>query len=239
MGTRDFDEPAVDSPGPGSHDGVEFPGRVMRTAFLFPLVLLAGCDSQDTLRETPGLAPVYFTLSGTVFDSVLGTPLAGLTIHVGDSTVVTSDAGTFRTTQQAGADLLVINDRRFERVALPIELDYHHTLSLRLKGTAPYVDRCEFRHDTVMARIMDLQGRKTMDRRSLSFLTAELGRQTIQKNAYQWLWTPLDRVAWSAAVILPDTSIGTVTWRLEDLDGNIRTSSCDRSTICTECRGPQ
>ena len=211
----------------------------MRAQTLVGLILLAGCKGQDVVRENPSLPPVYFTLTGGVFDSVLNTPVAGLRISIGDSSVLTNDAGLFHTTQRAGSGQLTINDRRFERVTLPANFDHNANLTLLLKGTAPYASRCEFRGDTVTALIMDLQGRKTMDRRFRTYLTAELNQQLIQKNGYAWFWTPLDNITWSAAVLLPDTTISSVSWQLEDLDGNARTSTCQRSPVCAQCQGPQ
>lgn len=213
----------------------------MRVLTTIAAILVLGCgrDPGPDGKDPTGPAPVYYEITGAVFDSLLSVPAVGLRVVVGDSVVTTSAAGVFHVRQRAGNGLISIDDLNFEPLHLPFAFNHHATLTFLLRGEAPYAFRCQFRQDTVTALIVDLQGRKTMDRRTRTRLTAELDQQPVVKTGDKWLWTPLDNITWSVSVGLPDSLIPSVEWKLEDLDGNVRTASCDRSQICTACQGPQ
>jgi len=213
----------------------------MRIPIAIAAVLILGCRSEPGAgdKDSTGPTAVYYDLTGVIFDSVLGLPASGLRVNIGDSTATTSEAGVFHVRQKAGSGFINITDLGFEPLHLPIAFDHNATMTLFLRGSAPYAFRCQFRSDTVTALIVDLQGRKTMDRRTLTLLTTEVNQQTVVRTGDKWLWTPLDDITWSASVGLPDTSIASVQWHLEDLEGNVRTASCDRSQPCTQCQGPQ
>ncbi|HEV8123762.1 MAG TPA: hypothetical protein VGP80_05955 [Gemmatimonadales bacterium] len=213
----------------------------MRVPIAIAAVVLVGCgpDHGSGDKDPTAPAPTYYDITGVVFDSVLGLPATALRVSVGDSVTTTSDAGVFHVHQKAGNGFINITDLRFEPLHLPYAFDHSATVTLFLRGSAPYAFRCQFRQDTVTALIVDLQGRKTMDRRTRTLLTADLNQQQVVRTGDKWLWTPLDNITWSASVGLPDSTVSLVQWRLEDLEGNVRTASCDRSEPCTQCQGPQ
>ncbi len=213
----------------------------MRNLALIVAILIVGCgpDHESGGKDPTGLVPVYYSVTGAIYDSVLGVPAAGLRVFVGDSVVTTSEAGIFHVLQREGSGYIIVNDIRFEPLVLPFAFDHRATPTILLRGTAPYVFHCQFHQDSVTAFIVDLQGRKSMDRRTRTRLTTGLGQQSVVRTGDRWLWTPLDNITWSASVGLPDSTVSSVEWRLEDLEGNVRTSTCQRSPYCPDCQGPQ
>jgi hypothetical protein len=213
----------------------------MRIALPLAALLVVGCEpNPGSGRQDPtGTPDLSYLVSGTVLDSALNRPASGVRVMVGDSLVTTSDSGMFRVKQNAERGFIAINDLRFEPLKVGFAFDHPGAIPILLRGNAPYAFRCQFHGDTVSAFIVDLQGRKTMDRRIRTLLTAELNQQTVTWTGDKWLWTALDNLTWRVAIALPDSSILTVQWRLEDLDGNVRTSNCERGQFCTGCQVPQ
>lgn len=180
----------------------------------------------------------FFSITGFVLDSMLGLPLPGIRVAVGDSIAVTDQSGAFQLWQRRGASAVRINDAAYEPYTVPLGFASHSTVTVPLRGLAPYALQCHFQADTVQAVIVDLQGRKTLNRRTMTRLSAR--DNGIVRTADTWFWTPVDHLTWTAAVILPQSSIDSVEWRLEDQDGNVRMTSCVRTQgPCRTCGGTQ
>jgi hypothetical protein len=205
------------------------------------LLCCAACGDPKT-PNSPSEDPAhYLPVSGTVYDSVLGQAIPGLRVLVGDSAVLTDTFGRFSTMHRSGAFVIAVNDSRYETFTRPDRLQGNNIVVLSLRGRAPYVTSCEFGADSVMATMVDLQGRKTINRRNGSFLTAELPGDSLQNDAYSWSWRPIDDFTWRTASPV-SSSASAVEWRLEDADGNSRTTRCVRSAPpppCETCGGNQ
>jgi hypothetical protein len=204
--------------------------------------LLAGClacGSDPSSIPNPDDDARFVTVSGSVLDSVLGEPVPGIRVIVGDSLVTTDDEGRFSTRHRGGLFPLAITDHRFEPLEQIERFDSFKTFILHGRGVAPYIMGCSFGPDSVYSQILDLQGRKTINRRSGSYLTLRAGAQIIQRDAYSWVWNPVNTLTWRTAAPLT-AAADTVDWRIEDADGNARTLRCLRATSpppCDSCGG--
>lgn len=213
--------------------------RIVSAGILSLLTIGCGTGPEAARRDPASPSDVSYFISGFMVDSVLGIPPAGLKVAVGDSQVTLPANGSFRVEQHEEHGFINIDDFQFEPMQIPFAFTAPGAIRVQLRGTAPYALACEFRGGTVSAKIIDLQGRKTMDRRTRTSLSATINQQDVVLTGDRWLWTPRDNVTWGVAVTFPDTSFQHVTWRLEDLAGNVRTTSCERSVVCTQCQEPQ
>ncbi|MEO8199264.1 MAG: hypothetical protein ABI679_01975 [Gemmatimonadota bacterium] len=189
------------------------------------LLGLAGCGGAADTSSQNDLPVQTFTVTGLVRDSVLGSPLAGIRVLVGDSAVITDAAGRFTTIYRGGRTSIIVNDGLYEPYLANHDLVRNIDVILELAGQAPYVIGCGFSGDSVTATMLDLQGRKTINRRAASYLLARSGPAIIQNDAYSWHWNPIDNITWRTNVPLGGPA-DSVDWTLEDGDGNTRFTRC-------------
>jgi hypothetical protein len=176
-------------------------------------------------------------VSGTVHDSVLGDPVVGIRLFIGDSSAVTDSQGRFRTRQAPGPTDLSVRDYRYEGFASRLQL-YRDEVNVRvrLRGEAPYLLSCGFAPTLLTAEVVDLQGRKTINRRGASTITLVASDSSYQQDANLWSWTPVDDLTWLAHIPLTSVGADTAVWRLEDSDGHVRSARCvNRPAPCTTC----
>jgi hypothetical protein len=204
------------------------------------LVLLAFClscsnDSTDPI-DPPG-NETFYRISGTVEDSILGTPVAGVRVLIGDSSVLTDASGHYATTHRSGDLTVEVNDYRYENYQVPVSLlTDGRIVTVRLRGNAPYITACTFETDLLTARLVDLQGRKTINRRSQSTITLISSDTTVFRDAYNWFFTPVDTYTWLAHVPHAGVPADSAVWRVEDADGFTRTVQCvNQPPPCSFC----
>lgn len=211
-----------------------------RFLVLLPFCLSCGGDPVDISR---GNDPVETTreISGMVEDSMLSLAVAGVRVRIGDSVVVSDSLGQFRTIHRSGGFTLVVDDVAYERYEIPLEIfQDRQNLRVRLQGQAPYVLSCIFETDLLTARIVDLQGRKTINRRSQSTITLVSSQTTVKRDAYTWYFTPVDNLTWLAHVPHSGMVADSAFWRLEDADGFARSAQCvNQPPPCTDCAAGQ
>lgn len=207
-----------------------------RLVLLLPICLSCGDDNRDVAGVNPPEGRTHL-VSGMVEDSVLNLSLAGVRVRVGDSLVVTDAEGRFQVWHRAGNFGISVQDVAYERYDTPLALfQDRQTLVVRLQGQAPYLMSCTFEADLLTARILDLQGRKTINRRSQSTITLQSNSTSVKRDAYSWYFTPVDNLTWLAYVPMQGVVADTATWRLEDSDGYVRTSQCVKQAApCTTC----
>jgi hypothetical protein len=207
-----------------------------RLALLFPLCLSCG-DSGPDVSGVNQPAERIHSVSGMVEDSVLSLNLAGVRLRIGDSLVVSDSRGWFEVKHRAGNFGISVQDVAYERYDAPLALfQDRQSLVVRLQGQAPYLVSCDFEADLLTARILDLQGRKTINRRSQSTITLLANQTSVKRDAYSWYFTPVDNLTWLAHVPLQGVVADTAVWRLEDSDGYVRTTQCVKQPApCTTC----
>ena len=209
----------------------------MRRLVLFlPLCLSCGETNPDVAGPNRPAELVHM-VSGMVEDSVLHLSLAGVRLRIGDSLVVSDQQGRFQVLHRAGNFAISVQDVAYERYDTPLALfQDRQSLTVRLQGQAPYLISCTFEPDLLTARILDLQGRKTINRRSQSTITLQSNLTNIKRDAYSWYFTPVDNLTWLAHVPLQGVTADTAVWHLEDSDGYVRTTQCVKQPPpCTTC----
>lgn len=208
----------------------------MRRSCLLLLLTAACAGGAEPTAHDPLPVPT-FRLSGVVRDSVLGVPVAAVHLLLGDTAAVTDTAGYFTLQFPAGEAPLLIADPRFEPYAAAMSVFKDSEITLLLRGQAPYVTSCAFQGDSVSATIVDLQGRKTVNRRAESYLVARSSQAVIQNDANSWHWNAVDNVTWRTNVPIGGLA-DSVDWQLEDADGNARLTRCTRQAPpCLHCGG--
>jgi hypothetical protein len=209
----------------------------MRRLVLLLPFCLSCTDPGNDVTGGDRLEERIHMVSGMVEDSVLNFALAGVRLRIGDSLVVSDSNGRFQVKHRAGNFGISVQDVAYERYDRELALfQDRQTLEVRLLGQAPYLLSCTFEPDLLTARILDLQGRKTINRRSQSTITLQANSLKVERDAYSWYFTPVDNLTWLAHVPLQGVVADTATWRLEDADGYVRTSRCvNQPPPCTTC----
>ena len=209
------------------------------------LVLLSCClscgDEPGDISRGNGPAETTHQISGIVEDSVLNLPLRGIRVNIGDSVAVSDSQGQFTTSHRSGPLSLAVDNVAYERYDLPLDLyQDRQGLRVQLLGQAPYVLSCTFETDLLTATIVDLQGRKTINRRSQSTITLVSDGNSVKQDAYSWYFTPVDNLTWLAHVPLSGAGADSAFWSLEDADGYTRSSRCvNQPPPCTNCAARQ
>lgn len=206
-----------------------------RALLLFTLCISCGNDPGKVApTDDPGTMHV---ISGIVEDSMLNLPIAGVRVLMGDSVAVSDSQGRFSTVHRSGDFTLLVDDYGYERYEIPLAIfGDDRTYRVLLRGQAPYVLSCTFETDLLTARVVDLQGRKTLNRRSQSTLTLISNTTLFFREAYGWYWTPVDNYTWLAHVPHTGVVADTADWRLEDADGYVRGARCvNRPPPCVSC----
>ena len=204
------------------------------------LLLLAFCVSCG--GEPDGIAPVVpdepmRVVSGVLEDSVLSIPVAGVRVLIGDSSVVSDSQGRFVTLHRSGDIRLSVADYRFESYSTPYTvLGDDDNIQLRLRGEAPYLTSCTFGSELLTATLIDLQGRKTINRRTQSTTTVVGDGSSYRRDANTWSWTPIDNFTWLAHVPIGGVGADSAVWQLEDADGHVRSARCtNQPPPCVAC----
>ena len=208
----------------------------MRRSILLLALCISCGDDSGQIAEVPD-PETFYQISGVVRDSVLYRAIPGIRIRIGDSLAVSDSMGRFSVVHRAGSFALTVDDYEYERHSIPLVLFQDQPdFIVRLRGHAPYLLSCTFQSDLLTGRIMDLQGRKTINRRSQSTITLVTTDTLVTKDAYSWYFTPVDNLTWLAHVPLAGVAADTAVWRLEDADGYVRGDRCvNQPAPCTVC----
>jgi hypothetical protein len=209
----------------------------MRRLFVLLAFCLSCGDDPGAISRGNDPPEITHQISGIVEDSVLNLAIRGVRVRIGDSLVVSDSQGHFMVVHRAGTFTLTVDDVGYERYGIPLNIYQDGaTLKVRLQGQAPYLLSCTFETDLLTATIVDLQGRKTINRRSQSTITLVSNETSVLRDAYSWYFTPVDNLTWLAHVPLAGVVADTAVWRLEDSDGYARTSQCVKQPPpCSSC----
>jgi hypothetical protein len=212
-------------------------GTVATRALVF-LLFCASCAGDREISHPSDIPEVRTHLvSGVIADSILGLPLASIRVLIGDSSTLTDSLGRFTTRHAAGVVAIAVGDVSYEAYQLPLQLFADKGMvQIQLRGQAPYVTSCLFDVDELTATVIDLQGRKTINRRSQTTMSLVASGESFRRDANSWSWTPIDDLTWLAHVPLAGVHADSAVWRLEDADGHWRTARCvNRPPPCHNC----
>ena len=182
--------------------------------------------------ESPPLAPGSGSLDlvdirGVVTDSVLGRPLAGVALSVGGKVVQTGADGSYAARVPAGPLVVRVQFSLYEDYQVHVPVASEQEVNLRLRRLNPALTACAIGADSIRAVIVDLQGRKTINRAEGSTIrmASVQGGQT-DVTAWDWRWTAVDEYTWQAAIAAPDPGVVGAVFTLRDKRGFGELASC-------------
>lgn len=217
--------------------------NTMRSLPLF-LLALAACNARDywipTTEGGGGTTPV--AVHGVVTDSVTGMRLPGVAVSMGGVFTATDAEGAFDLTVGSGVNTVHVAADGYEPFARTMTVDPlgndRFAVDLPLRRLAPFPVTCELGPDGFRANIVDLQGRKSLERWSQSELTlvSPAGPRTIP--AITWGYHALDYLVWQVTIPDADPSTSRVDWVLFDSEGDAYRGSCEPVSAPSEAGGP-
>lgn len=193
------------------------------------LLLAAACyggGERAPLAPGPGDVDLV-AIHGVVTDSVLGRPLAGVPLSVGGKVVETGADGSYSARVPAGALVVRVAFSLYEdyQVTVPIAVDQE--INFPLRRLNPALTACAIGADSIRAVIVDLQGRKTINRAEGSILRmASASSGPTEVTAWDWRWTAVDEYTWRAAIAAPNPGVVSAIFTLRDKRGFGELADC-------------
>lgn len=200
----------------------------MRRTSPFLFLVLAACGGPEFVAPGEGDGQVStVAIQGTVYDSVTGSPLANTSVAIAGQFVTTDGAGEYAAMVASGANRISISVAGFEPFSRTVTVGPEHVFDLPLRRLAPFPTGCQLSDSGFAAIVIDLQGRKSLERWSQSTLTlrAPSGDRVI--DALSWDYTPLDTYRWKVSIPDADPQTFRADWLLYDNTGGLFRGSCE------------
>lgn len=199
----------------------------MRCHPLFLLALVAACGGPEFTEPSVGGPVEVVAVSGQVLDSVTGAALPGVTVGIGGKFYITDEAGGFTAMVRPGPNTVQVMDDRFEPFSHEIVAGGAGPFAFALRRLAPVPIGCELYPDHFRAVVVDLQGRKELERWARSTLTLASPAGELTVNALQWGYRALDYYQWEITIPNVDPGTDRVDWVLYDSEGHSFLGSCE------------
>jgi hypothetical protein len=193
------------------------------------LLPLLGCAPERLAPpDSPGGEPevTLVQVAGYAFDSLTGFPAAAVRLEVDGKVVNTDVRGRFTANVREGLIVVRVTSTTFESIQYSVRAP-SALITLPLRRLAPAPFGCRLEAGTLRATIVDLQGRKSLERWNQSALTIHTpnGQRTI--GAVAWGYEPPDDTYhWDIYIADAGPVVERVDWRLFDSDLNAYTGSC-------------
>jgi len=205
------------------------------------VVLAAACAVAGCLGTGPGepslggdAARPAYRVNGVAYDSLAVMPIPDLDLRVGATRLRTDAYGRFSADVDSGYVTFQIFTPDYEPPHLAIPHIKRQFVTLRLRRYAPLVVAFQVLGDSVQATIVDLQGRKTIDRWLVSRVTLHrpVGSSIVLGTGMNW--RVVDDFTYQARVAA--AGIDSATWDVHDVTGFSVVSDCDLTGHCTVLR---
>ena len=188
--------------------------------------LTVACFSGDaSISSAPAIQPEYLVVTGVVTDSLTREPVANAIVAGMDSATTTGLDGAFRVALRKEDDELKVLAYRYQefRVASQVPPKQHY--DIQIIRLVPTLIACRIENDSVRATIVDLQGRKTMNRGNGSIVTLQSPAGSVTLTAWDWVWRAVDPLTWDA-IVPAGPGVQSVIWDLCDKDGYAQVFDC-------------
>lgn len=200
----------------------------MRRIVPFLLLSLAACGGPDFVAPGDGDDQVLTVpIHGTVFDSVTGIPLVGTAVAIQGQFVTTDAEGAYAVTVATGANRISVSVAGFEPLSRTVTVGPERSFDLPLRRLAPFPTQCQLSDQGFSAVVVDLQGRKSLERWSQSTLTLRAANGDRVIDALSWDYTPLDTYRWRVSIPDADSTTFRADWLLYDNTGDLFHGSCE------------
>ncbi len=187
---------------------------------------LVACGGSPPAPDEPAIPEPRVPLTGVVLDSLAGLPVAGARVLGTDSVVVTDAGGSFRLLVPTRPLVILVMASGYGSHALPVSLQGPAHRTVRLRRLAPAVLGCAIVSDTVYATVVDLQGRKTVNRREGSVAVISSGGQAVVLTGLAWYWRPLDSLTLAVVIPPPAGAVAAAVLTVSDVEGFRGTAQC-------------
>lgn len=192
---------------------------------------LAGCN--DTAYPVPPPDPpytgAYYTISGMVSDSLTGAGIPGARVSAGALTTLADAAGLWSLDVPDGVVTISSSPTNYDPGHETVTVHSAVLLNLQLRRRAPLVADCSRDEAMAYAILIDLQGRKSIERwvQSRAIILAPSGNVTL--TGQQWTYfPPPDYYQWPIGMTVPADATG-IKWDIYDNEGYRFTGSCEFS----------
>ena len=190
-----------------------------------------GPTTENTVRPT---VPSY-TVVGTLFDSLAALRSSGLVanapLRINGRPAITDSAGGFVVADvDSGNAVVSVEHPSYEPLTLQILIDGNQQVAVGLRRYAPIITSFVVYADSAVTTVVDLQGRKTIDRWSGSNATLDGTGGTVTLIGSQMRWLPVDDFTWT--IVFDVRGIQNVDWDLHDVAGFRFSVRCQAPDQC-------
>lgn len=200
----------------------------------FAAACLGGGEGPVTENTVPPTVPSY-DVAGNLFDSLAallstgGVPNAR--ISIGGRVAITDSMGGFLVADvDSGNTTVLVELPSYEPLTMQILNDGNQRIAVGLRRYAPMVTGIAIAGDSAVTTVVDLQGRKSIDRWSASSVTVEGAGPVLTLLGSQMRWRPVDDFTW--IVVFDAPAIRRVDWDLRDVTGFRFSTSCQAPDRC-------
>ncbi|MEE8061904.1 MAG: hypothetical protein V3T16_08735 [Gemmatimonadales bacterium] len=211
----------------------------MRRLLLYgPVALAAAClgGGEGPATENTVRPPVpSYDVEGTLFDSLAARVsdgrVANARVSINGRAATTDSMGGFAVADvDSGTATVRVELPSYEPVNMQILNDGNLRLAIGLRRYTPMVTRFAIAGDSAMTTVVDLQGRKTIDRWLASNATVEAAGGPLTLLGLEMRWRAVDDFTW--VVVFNAPGIQRVEWDLRDVTGFRFSASCQAPDRC-------
>ena len=191
--------------------------------------LVTGCNdtAYPTIPTYEEPAGPYYTVSGVISDSLTGEGIPGARVYAGKRTTLTDPAGLWFIDVPDGVVSVSSTVNNYDGGHETITVHSPVWLNLTLRRRAPLVVDCSRDSTMAYAVLIDLQGRKTIERWNLSKAVIEAPSGNITLMGQQWSYfPPPDYYHWPIGFAIP-AGATRIKWEVYDIDGYRFLGSCE------------
>jgi len=204
---------------------------------LLALAAVTACGSSSGLAPGAGDTGPLFTLRGTVVDSLASVygvrwSAPGVLVNINGHSTETDSAGRFVLADVPGGAVPVeLLSNAFERISRVMTIESDLPLRFQLRRQAPLIAGFRSLGDSAWIRVVDLQGRKTIDRWLATNATLVGPASRVTQHGLDWRWHAID--ARTYRVVLPTTTgADQIFFEIHDVTGFTVRAVCDTSGSC-------
>jgi carboxypeptidase family protein len=181
--------------------------------------LLAGCGGQGDGAAGPPEPQPRVEVTGTVADTFSRAPLSGVRVVGVDAATESQADGTFRLSVPAGPTGVLLSADGYESASVRLTGQPGARLTVTLRPFRPVVLGCVVDSGLIQATVVDLQGRRTIDRRDGSYVFVRAAGETTLLTGLTWSWRTVDSLTYLVLVKAPTGPVEQASMFVSDVEG--------------------
>jgi hypothetical protein len=195
----------------------------------------------DEILERP-----LYRVSGRVVDSALGGAVANARMTISGTPVTSDSLGNYTALVDSGMVQFTIVHLEYEAYDRSFLIQWPRTLDLNLRRFAPWITCFEVDGDSIVAKVRDLQHRKTIHRSTGTSVTLSGPNfELIMLGNREIYWDVLDDFGYRIILRPGRPDVQQAIWSILDKTGIVFTATCTAPSSCdhlpwgTECQAPE